>query len=100
VKKTSCAFLLFLFSSIELASPSVASEYYKAQVTRKSDDLYEVVGQGIYIKTRYCYEYVYYSDVIVKIDSPYGYTVGGMIFVDDGGGKCDIEKLLRLMRSI
>jgi hypothetical protein len=84
--------LSFLFV---MASAAECSEYYKAQVTRKSQDFYEVVGQGIYIKTRYCYEYVYYSDAILKIDSPYGYSVGEIIFVSDGGGKCEIEKLLR-----
>jgi hypothetical protein len=47
------------------------------------------------VKTRYCYEYVYYSDAILKIDSTYGYTIGEIIFVGDGGAKCDIEKLLR-----
>jgi hypothetical protein len=80
---------------VQLTSTSLATDYYKTQVTRKSQDFYEVVGQGMYIKTRYCYEYVYYSDVILKVDSPYGYTVGEIIFVNDGGGKCDIEKILQ-----
>ncbi|QWG21551.1 hypothetical protein KMZ93_16240 [Bradyrhizobium sediminis] len=83
--------VLFLHS----AYPLVASDYYKASVTRKSQDLYEVVGQNTYVKTRYCYEYVYYSDAILKIDAPSGYTVGEIIFVGNGGNKCEIEKLLR-----
>ncbi len=65
------------------------------QVTRKAQDLYEVLGQGIYIKTRFCYEYVYYSDAIVKIDAAVGYTIGEIFFVGSGGNKCDIERLLR-----
>jgi hypothetical protein len=87
------AFLLLLCMAI--ASPSLASDYYKVDVTRKAQDLYEVTGQGIYVKTRYCYEYVYSSEAILKIDSPSGYTVGEIIFVGNGGNKCDIEKLLR-----
>jgi hypothetical protein len=80
---------------VALTTAAAATDYYKVSVTRKSQDFYEVVGRGIYIKTRYCYEYVYYSDAILKIDSPYGYNVGEIIFVNDGGGKCDVEKLLR-----
>jgi hypothetical protein len=87
----------FLMAIIGLAYclPSYASDYYKVQVTRKAQDLYEVVGQSIYVKTRYCYEYVYYSDAILKIDSSAGYSVGEIVFVDASGSKCDIEKLLR-----
>ena len=73
----------------------MAADYYKVKVTRKGQDFYVVDGQSIYIKTRYCYEYVYNSDAIVKIDLPYGYSVGEIIFVDSSGSKCDIEKLLR-----
>ena len=72
-----------------------AADYYKVQVTRKSQDFYEVVGSNIYIKTRYCYEYVYYEDAILKIDSPYGYNVGEIIFVGSNGAKCDVERVLK-----
>ncbi|WP_146101354.1 hypothetical protein [Bradyrhizobium sp. AC87j1] len=71
------------------------SDYYKVQVTRKNQDLYEVVGQSIYVMTRYCYEYVYYSEAILKIDAPAGYTVGEIIFVGNGSSKCDVAKVLR-----
>jgi hypothetical protein len=80
---------------IHLTTVAWASDYYKVDVTRKAQDLYEVDGQGIYIKTRYCYEYVYSSEAIVQVDSPAGYTVGEIIFTGNGGSKCDIEKLLR-----
>jgi hypothetical protein len=81
--------------ALSATSQCWASEYYKVDVTRKSQDLYEVTGQGIYVKTRFCYEYVYYSEAILKIDAPAGYTIGEIIFVGSGGNKCDIEKLLR-----
>jgi hypothetical protein len=81
--------------SLFFASDAFASDYYKVDVTRKGQDFYEVVGRGIYIKTRYCYEYVYGSEAILKIDSPSGYTVGEIIFVGNGGNKCDVEKVLQ-----
>jgi hypothetical protein len=86
---------LGLCIGIILSEISMAAEYYKVQVTRKSEDLYAVVGQGIYVKTRYCYEYVYYAEAIIKIESPSGYNVGEIYFVGSGGGRCDVERLLR-----
>lgn len=89
------AVLIALLATPVATSQCWSSEYYKVDVTRKSQDLYEVMGQGIYVVTRFCYEYVYSSDAIIKIDAPAGYTVGQIIFVGSGGNKCDIEKLLR-----
>jgi hypothetical protein len=81
--------------ALSASCPCWASDYYKVDVTRKAQDLYEVTGKGIYVKTRYCYEYVYSSEAILKIDATVGYTVGEIIFVGNGGSKCDIEKLLQ-----
>ena len=86
--------IVFLISQL-FSLNSYASEYYKVQVTRKDQDLYKIDYQNIYIKTRYCYEYVYYSDAILKIDSNYGYNIGEIIFVGNGNSKCDIEKILK-----
>jgi hypothetical protein len=81
---------------ISLGVQSVqASDYYKVQVTRKSDNLYEVEGQGVYLVTRLCLELALSEDAIVKIDSPSGYNVGEIIFVGSGGDKCDIERVLK-----
>jgi hypothetical protein len=77
-----------------IATPVSASDYYKVQVTRKAQDLYQVDFQSIYVKTRFCHEYVHSSEAILKIDSQYGYNIGEIIFVGNGGGKCDVEKLL------
>jgi hypothetical protein len=81
--------------AVFISSGALASDYYKVEVTRKSQDFYEVQGQRIYIKTRYCYEYVYSSEAILKVDSETGYTIGEIIFVGEGGSKCDIERILR-----
>lgn len=88
-------FYLLASALMLVAVPAAASDYYKVQVTRKAQDLYLVDGQGIYIKTRYCYEYSYSADAILKIDSEYGYNVGEIIFAESSSAKCDIEKLIR-----
>jgi len=85
---------LILATLVLFQAEARAQEYYKVQVTRKSQDLYEIVGQGIYIVTRYCYEYSYSEDAIVKIDNQYGYSIGQLTFLN-GGTQCDIAKLLR-----
>jgi hypothetical protein len=53
---------------------------YTVSITRKGANLYKVDGMNIYIKTRYCYEYSYGQDVILKVESSYGYTKGKLIF--------------------
>lgn len=83
-----------MFVSLGVQSAQ-AAEYYKVEVTRKSDNLYEVVGQGVYLVTRLCLELALSEEAIVKIDSPSGYNVGEIIFVGSGGEKCDIEKVLK-----
>lgn len=79
-----------------LAGPANASEFYKISVTRKGQDLYKIDNQDIYIKTRYCYEYVHYQEAILQIDSPSGYTIGKLIFVNSFGSnnECDVEKVI------
>ena len=85
-------FVAVLFAC--LANPATASDYYKVQVTRKAQDLYQVDFQSIYVKTRFYYEYVYSSEAILRIDSQFEYNVGEIIFVGNGGAKYDLEKLL------
>ena len=58
----------------------VETGLYKINVTRDSQDLYKVTGQNIYIKTLYCYEYVYSQDAILEITSLYGYSIGEIYF--------------------
>jgi hypothetical protein len=81
-----------------LSLPSlVGAETYQITVTRESDDLYKVDGTDIYIKTRYCYEYSYSQKAILIVDSPSGYNIGKLIFVQSSGrgNQCDVEKILR-----
>ncbi len=78
-------FILFLFGLI--AQPQFCyADDYKVSVTRRDSNLYKVTGKDIYIHTRYCYEYVYYEDAILKMN---GYT-GEIIFLEEGE-KCDVR---------
>jgi hypothetical protein len=72
-----------------------ASDYYKVQVTREGKDLYRVVGQDIYVKTRYCYEYAFVSEAILQIDATVGRTIGQIIFTNMSDTRCDVERLLK-----
>lgn len=52
---------------------------YVVNVTKKGKDIYKVEGKEIYIETRYCYEYSG-TDVVLDIESTYGYTIGKIKF--------------------
>lgn len=52
-------------------------------VTRKAQDVYESTG-GYLILTRYCYEYIYYSDVFFS---------DGKMYIVDSGATCKVDKI-------
>lgn len=62
------------------------AENYQVTVTRKDSNVYKVTGADIFIITRYCYEYVYSEDSILKIDG----GEGKIIFIDKGSS-CDVK---------
>jgi hypothetical protein len=53
---------------------------YTISITRKGSNLYKIDGENIYIKTRYCNEYTYRHDVVLEVESSYGYNKGKLIF--------------------
>ena len=53
---------------------------YVVKITRKGSNLYLVDDKHIYIETKNCYEYSYSQEVILKVESNYGYTKGKIIF--------------------
>lgn len=54
---------------------------YAVDVKKIGDNLYQIIGTNICIETRYCYEYTGYSEeVVLIIESNYGYTKGEVIF--------------------
>lgn len=66
--------------------PYSLADDYRVSVTRKGSNLYKVTGKNIYIHTRYCYEYVYYGDAILRMS---GYS-GEIVFLDEGK-KCGVK---------
>lgn len=77
-------YFLMVFSII---LPLTASaDNYEVSVTRKGSNLYIVDGKKIFIHTRYCYEYVYSENTLLRMN---GYS-GDMIFLNSGG-KCDVS---------
>lgn len=55
---------------------------YKLSITRKASNLYKVEAEDIYIETRYCYEYAIGDDVLLIVESNYGYDKGEIFFID------------------
>jgi hypothetical protein len=53
---------------------------YVVNITRKGSNLYKVDNKNIYIVTKYCYEYSYSQEVVLSVESNYGYTKGKIIF--------------------
>ena len=59
-----------------LEETNLDAGYYEVSVTRKGKNLYRVDGLNIYIETRYCYEYSHGEDVLLHVESSYGYSKG------------------------
>ncbi|WP_448171396.1 hypothetical protein [Rhizobacter fulvus] len=78
--------------SMLFAGTAFAADVYKVTVTRKDQDLYKVDGGKNYVVTRYCYEYAYGDEAILRIDSTGGFSIGKIIF--STGTSCEVEKVL------
>lgn len=72
---------------------TVAESVYEEYITRKSNDLYQIDGKAIYIKTRFCYEYSYSEKVLFTYNPYGGYSQGKIMFKN--GQTCDIEKIMK-----
>lgn len=55
-------------------------------VTRKNSNEYEFLGRSMIIKTKYCYEYVYYEDAVI-VDKI-------LVFLEENE-TCDIDAIYR-----
>ncbi len=53
---------------------------YSVKVNRKANNLYQIDNSEIYIQTSYCYDYAYYKDAVLFVDSYYGFTKGKLVF--------------------
>lgn len=59
---------------------------YRVNVTKEDGDMYKVAGEDVVINTRYCYEYVYSEDSLLKMR---GYS-SELIFIDSDS-RCDVK---------
>ena len=69
---------------------AASAEMYAVKVKRIDKDLYKTDG-GVYIQTKYCYEYTYGDDAVLRYE-PYSYD-NKLIF--DSGEVCDVEKVFK-----
>lgn len=54
---------------------------YEVKVKKIGDNLYRIVNSDICVETRYCHEWASFGEeVILIIDSNYGYNKGSIIF--------------------
>jgi hypothetical protein len=78
--------------AIMIAIPTLAyAEYYKVNVKRVDANLYKSTSDGLYIETRYCYEYTYGDDAVLKYEQ-YSYD-NKLIF--SSGTSCDVVKVFK-----
>lgn len=53
---------------------------FKVSLSRKGSNIYKVEGTKIWLETRYCYEYAIREEVILIVESNYGFSKGKIIF--------------------
>lgn len=63
-----------------LTRTTVDAGRYKVTVSRKGNNLYDVIGTDLYLETFACYEYVYYKDAVLEVTTRSGISVGTLHF--------------------
>lgn len=76
---------IFIFLLLAIAGLATAGDY-DLSVTRKGSNLYKADGKDVYVHTRYCYEYVYSEDSLLRMSG----TSGKIVFIDKGSS-CDVK---------
>lgn len=79
---------LLLACLVCVCSADVQASTYEVSVTRKDNNIYSIDGKNILIQTKYCYQYGYGEEAILKFD---GYS-GSLIFLNSTT-KCDVKGL-------
>ena len=82
--------LVAIIVAVSISSFAYA-EYYKVNVKRIDKDLYKTTTGGLYIQTRYCYEYTYGDEAVLKYED-YSYE-NKLIF--NSGTSCDVVKVFK-----
>ena len=82
--------LVAIIVAVSISSFAYA-EYYKVNVKRVDKDLYKTTTDGLYIQTRYCYEYTYGDEAVLKHED-YSHE-NKLIF--NSGTSCDVVKVFK-----
>lgn len=64
-----------------LVPTTLEAGLYKVTITRKVDDLYEIIGENLYVRTRYCFEYGYSVDALLELQTYSGGNLGKVTFL-------------------
>lgn len=86
----SIAFRAGLVAALLAVAGAACAEMYKLTVTRIDKDLYKT-SEGVYIQTKYCYEYAYGDDAVL-IYEKYSYD-NKLVF--GNGTVCEVVKVLK-----
>lgn len=73
-----------------LIASLVYAEFYRVTVTRKASNVYKDADTGLYIITKYCYEYAYNEEAILKYDK-YGSKYDNKLIFDNS--ECQVEEI-------
>ena len=65
-----------------LTPTKVDTGKYEVELTRIDTNFYQIYCTSLVIETKYCHEYATRDDAILSITSNYGYTRGGVIFLE------------------
>lgn len=76
-------------TALFISLPTLA-EFYKVEVTRVESNLYKT-SNGIYIETKYCYEYATREEAILSYDR-YATYDNKLIFAN--GQSCDVVRVM------
>ena len=74
---------------ISLIATEANAERYSVSLTRKESNFYQVDGQQIFVRTKYCYEYGYSEEAIIDTNKREVYFLGST------PAKCDLDMLLK-----
>ncbi|MFZ7201202.1 hypothetical protein [Avibacterium avium] len=85
VKKLCVTAILFALS------PFVMAEYYKVEVSRIDTNLYKT-SEGVYIETKYCYEYANREEAILSYEQ---YSYDNKLIFSNGSSTCDIKRIFK-----
>lgn len=87
--------LIGVFGGVLLTSMTdqvVRAALYEVRVTRTDSNLYRIDGTKLYIRTKYCYQYGYGVEAVLKYER---YAYNNLLTFTNEKVSCDVADLLR-----